>query len=201
MLAEIYLGHIHYWDNPTIKKINKGVNLPHERVVPIFRSDSSGTSYNFTDYLSHVSKTWKSRVGKGTQPSFPSGVGAAKSSGVAAKLNTNVTYNALFHRAFKEDATTDNIPNRGVGTGNGIHALSQRASPARIPGTAPMSWKRSRSSRLGAGGVTTTTPGGTSCGAVSPGIGATASAIRPQTPASVVTVVDAAQKRPITATP
>jgi len=88
VLAEIYLGHIHYWDNPAIKKINKGVNLPHERVVPIFRSDSSGTSYNFTDYLSHVSKTWKSRVGKGTQPNFPTGVGAAKSSGVAAKLNT-----------------------------------------------------------------------------------------------------------------
>jgi phosphate transport system substrate-binding protein len=87
-LAEIYLGHIHYWDNPAIKKINAGVNLPHERVVPIFRSDSSGTSYNFTDYLSHVSKAWKSRVGRGTQPNFPAGVGAAKSSGVAAKLNT-----------------------------------------------------------------------------------------------------------------
>jgi phosphate transport system substrate-binding protein len=88
VLAEIYLGHIHYWDNPAIKKINKGVNLPHEKVTPIFRSDSSGTSYNFTDYLSHVSKTWKSRVGKGTQPNFPAGVGAAKSSGVAAKLNS-----------------------------------------------------------------------------------------------------------------
>lgn len=88
VLAEIYLGHIHYWDNPAIKKINKGVKLPHERVVPIYRSDSSGTSYNFTDYLSHVSKTWRSKVGKGTQPNFPAGVGAAKSSGVAAKLNT-----------------------------------------------------------------------------------------------------------------
>ena len=88
VLAEIYLGHIHYWDNPAVKKINQSVKLPHERVVPIFRSDSSGTSYNFTDYLSHVSKAWKSRVGKGTQPNFPSGVGAAKSSGVAAKLNT-----------------------------------------------------------------------------------------------------------------
>jgi len=88
VLAEIYLGHVHYWDNPAVKKINPGRKLPHERVVPIFRSDSSGTSYNFTDYLSHVSKAWKSRVGKGTQPNFPSGVGAAKSSGVAAKLNT-----------------------------------------------------------------------------------------------------------------
>jgi phosphate transport system substrate-binding protein len=88
VLAEIFLGHIHYWDNPAIKSINKGVNLPHEKVVPIFRSDSSGTSYNFTDYLSHVSKLWKSRVGKGTQPNFPAGVGAAKSSGVAAKLHT-----------------------------------------------------------------------------------------------------------------
>ena len=95
VLAEIYLGHIHYWDNPAIKKINKGVKLPHERVVPIFRSDGSGTSYNFTDYLSHVSKTWKSRVGKGTQPNFPAGIGAKGSSGVAGKLTTTaggITY-------------------------------------------------------------------------------------------------------------
>jgi phosphate transport system substrate-binding protein len=88
ILAGMFGGSIKYWDNAKIKKVNKGVNLPHEKVVPIFRSDSSGTSYNFTDYLSHVSRLWKSRVGKGTQPNFPAGVGAAKSSGVAAKLHT-----------------------------------------------------------------------------------------------------------------
>ncbi|MFL5979400.1 MAG: phosphate ABC transporter substrate-binding protein PstS [Gaiellaceae bacterium] len=95
VLAGMFGGSIKYWDNPKIQKINKGVNLPHEKVVPIYRSDASGTSYNFTDYLSHVSKAWKNAVGKGTQPSFPVGVGAKGSSGVASKLKTTaggITY-------------------------------------------------------------------------------------------------------------
>jgi phosphate transport system substrate-binding protein len=88
ILAGIYLGRVNYWDNPTIKAINPGVKLPHEKIVPIYRSDGSGTSFNFTDYLSRVSKSWKSKVGKSTQPSFPVGVGARGSSGVSAKLNS-----------------------------------------------------------------------------------------------------------------
>jgi len=95
ILAGMFGGSIKYWDNAKIKKVNRGVKLPHEKVVPIYRSDSSGTSYNFTDYLSHVSKAWKNSVGKGTQPSFPVGVGAKGSSGVAAKLKTTaggITY-------------------------------------------------------------------------------------------------------------
>ena len=63
--------------------------------MPIYRSDGSGTSYNFTDYLSHVSKQWKNQIGKGTQPAFPVGVGAKGSSGVAAKLGSTpggITY-------------------------------------------------------------------------------------------------------------
>lgn len=95
VLAGIFGGSIKYWDNPKIQKINKGVDLPHEKIVPIYRSDASGTSYNFTDYLSHVSKAWKSSVGKGTQPTFPVGVGAKGSSGVAGKLKATaggITY-------------------------------------------------------------------------------------------------------------
>ena len=95
VIAAIYGGSIKYWDNPAIKKINKGVKLPHEKIVPIYRSDASGTSYNFTDYLSHVSKPWRDRIGKGTQPNFPVGVGARGSSGVAAKLSSTpggITY-------------------------------------------------------------------------------------------------------------
>ena len=88
LLAAIYSGTVKYWDNPGIKSINKGVNLPHEKITPVYRSDASGTSYNFTDYLSHISKYWQSKVGKGTQPSFPVGVGARGSSGVAAKLGS-----------------------------------------------------------------------------------------------------------------
>jgi phosphate transport system substrate-binding protein len=88
ILASIYSGAIKYWDNAAIAKINSGTKLPHEKIVPIFRSDPSGTSYNFTDYLSHVSKSWKSKIGKGTQPPFQIGVGAKGSSGVAAKLKS-----------------------------------------------------------------------------------------------------------------
>jgi phosphate transport system substrate-binding protein len=95
ILANIYGGSIRYWDNAAIKKINRGLKLPHQKIVPIYRSDASGTSYNFTDYLSHVSKTWKQKFGKGTQPAFPVGVGAKGSSGVAGKLKTTnggITY-------------------------------------------------------------------------------------------------------------
>jgi phosphate transport system substrate-binding protein len=95
ILASIYLGKITKWNDSRIKSINPGVKLPDEKIVPIYRSDGSGTSYNFTDYLSHVSKAWKSRIGKGTQPSFPVGVGARGSSGVAAKLQSTpggITY-------------------------------------------------------------------------------------------------------------
>ena len=95
IVANIYLGHIKKWNDKRIKAINKGVNLPNEDIVPIYRSDGSGTSYNFTDYLSHVSKEWKNKIGKGTQPAFPAGVGARGSSGVAAKLGSTpggITY-------------------------------------------------------------------------------------------------------------
>ena len=95
ILANIYLGHIKKWNDRRIRAINRGVNLPNENIVPIFRSDGSGTSYNFTDYLSRVSKEWKRKIGKSTQPAFPTGVGARGSSGVAAKLGSTpggITY-------------------------------------------------------------------------------------------------------------
>jgi len=95
IVAGIYLGHIKKWNDSRIKAINRGVKLPNEDIVPIYRSDGSGTSYNFTDYLSKVSKEWKKRVGKSTQPAFPAGVGARGSSGVAAKLGSTrggITY-------------------------------------------------------------------------------------------------------------
>ena len=86
ILANIYLGKIKKWNDSRIKAINPASSCPSEDITPIYRSDGSGTSYNFTDYLSHVSPEWKSKIGKGTQPSFPTGVGARGSSGVAAKL-------------------------------------------------------------------------------------------------------------------
>src|SRR4029078_4070297 len=86
VLAKSFLGKIRSWNDPAIKKLNPGKSLPAERITPIFRSDSSGTTFNFTEYLSKVSPGVKSKVGTGTQVNFPAGVGGKGSSGVAAVL-------------------------------------------------------------------------------------------------------------------
>ncbi len=83
VLAQIYLGQITSWNDPKIQALNKGVSLPNEKITPVYRSDGSGTSYNFTDYLASVSAAFKSKVGVSTQPPFPTGVGGKGSSGVA----------------------------------------------------------------------------------------------------------------------
>jgi len=87
VLAQIYLGGIKTWNAPAIAKLNPGIDLPNEAIVPVYRSDGSGTSYAFTDYLSSISGTWKSKIGFSTQPSFPTGVGAKGSSGVAGVVS------------------------------------------------------------------------------------------------------------------
>ena len=86
ILANIYLGHITHWNDGAIRKLNPGVKLPNLKITPVYRSDSSGTSFNFSDYLSRVSPEWRSRVGVGTQPSFPTGIGGRGSSGVSGVL-------------------------------------------------------------------------------------------------------------------
>jgi phosphate transport system substrate-binding protein len=95
VLANIFLGKIKNWDDPAIKKLNKGKSIPATAITVVHRSDGSGTTYNFTDYLSHVSKAWKSRVGRGTAVDWPTGVGGRGSSGVSAALsqtNGGITY-------------------------------------------------------------------------------------------------------------
>jgi phosphate transport system substrate-binding protein len=87
VLADIYLGNVTKWNDPKLQSLNKGVNLPDKKITPIWRSDGSGTSYNFTDYLSSVSPAFKSKVGVSTLPAFPVGVGGAKSAGVAGVLS------------------------------------------------------------------------------------------------------------------
>lgn len=87
VLADVYLGKLTNWNDPAIAKLNPGVKLPALRITPIYRSDSSGTTYNFTDYLARLSAGWKSKVGTGTSVSFPTGVGGKGSSGVTAALS------------------------------------------------------------------------------------------------------------------
>jgi phosphate transport system substrate-binding protein len=88
VLANIYLGNITNWDDPAIKQLNPGVNLPNLKITAVHRSDSSGDTYVFTNYLSKVSKTWKSKVGCATTVSWPTGVGGNKNPGVAAIIGS-----------------------------------------------------------------------------------------------------------------
>jgi phosphate transport system substrate-binding protein len=95
VVADIFMGKITSWNDPEIANLNPGVNLPDTHITPVYRSDGSGTSYAFTDYLSKVSPEWKSKVGTSTQPPFPTGTGAEHSSGVvAAEQSTDggITY-------------------------------------------------------------------------------------------------------------
>jgi phosphate transport system substrate-binding protein len=88
VLAGIYLGSITKWNDPSIKKINKGVHLPNLAITPLHRADGSGDSYAFTDYLSKVSSAFKSQIGRATKPSFPHGPGATGNSGMVTVLDS-----------------------------------------------------------------------------------------------------------------
>ena len=85
-LANIYLGKITKWDDPAIKKLNPNVKLPTDAIAVVRRSDGSGTTFNFTDYLSKVSPDWKSKVGEGTVVEWPVGVGAKGNEGVSGNI-------------------------------------------------------------------------------------------------------------------
>jgi phosphate transport system substrate-binding protein len=86
VLADIYLGKVTQWDDPAIAKLNPGVGLPSTKITPVYRSDGSGDTYAFTNYLSTINPEFKSTVGTSTQVKFPTGVGAEKNDGVAAAI-------------------------------------------------------------------------------------------------------------------
>ncbi len=83
VLADIYLGKITNWSDPRITKDNPGITLPNQKIIVVHRSDGSGTSFIWTDYLSKVSPEWANGPGKGTSPSWPVGVGGKGNEGVA----------------------------------------------------------------------------------------------------------------------
>ncbi len=86
VLADIYMGKISNWSDARIAKDNPGVKLPNTEIFIVHRSDGSGTSYIFTDFLSKVSSDWKNGPGKGTSPSWPKGIGAKGNEGVAGMV-------------------------------------------------------------------------------------------------------------------
>jgi phosphate transport system substrate-binding protein len=86
LLAGIYFGRITKWNDAKIKKANPGVKLPGLTITPVFRSDGSGDTYAFTNYLSKISSAWKSEVGYATAVGWKSGIGAKGNAGVTATV-------------------------------------------------------------------------------------------------------------------
>ena len=84
VLADIFLGKIKNWDDPAIRALNADVNLPAAPISVIHRSDGSGTTFNWANYLSKVSPEWKEKVGEGTSVDWPTGAGGKGNEGVAA---------------------------------------------------------------------------------------------------------------------
>jgi phosphate transport system substrate-binding protein len=85
-IAGIFLGRIKKWNDPELAKSNPGVNLPGSDIVVVHRSDGSGTTYVFVDYLSKVSKEWETKVGRGTSVNWPVGLGGKGNEGVAGQI-------------------------------------------------------------------------------------------------------------------
>jgi len=121
-LANIYLGNITSWDDPAIKKLNPDLKLPTQAIAIVHRSDGSGTTFIFTNYLSKVSADWQSKVGSSTSVEWPAGIGAKGNEGVAnnvaqtkgaigyveyayAKQN-HLTYTKLINKSGKTVAPT-----------------------------------------------------------------------------------------------
>src|SRR5215472_6878682 len=86
VIADIFLGKITKWNDPRLASLNPGVQLPDADIVVVHRSDGSGTSYIFTDYLSNVSKEWETRVGRNVSVKWPTGLGAKGNEGVAGQV-------------------------------------------------------------------------------------------------------------------
>jgi phosphate transport system substrate-binding protein len=89
-LAKIYLGEIKKWNDPAIKKLNPKVALPNMSILVVHRSDGSGTTFNFTNYLGKVNPEWQSKVGSDTAVSWPTGIGGKGNAGVAASVQQTV---------------------------------------------------------------------------------------------------------------
>jgi phosphate transport system substrate-binding protein len=129
-LANIYLGEIKTWDDAAIKKLNPQAKLPSASIIVVTRSDGSGTTFNFTDYLSKVSSDWKSRVGESTSVEWPVGIGAKGNEGVAT--NVQQTKNAIgyIETAYAKQIklTTTKMVNRAGKTVAATRAAVQAAA-------------------------------------------------------------------------
>jgi len=124
-LAGIFLGKVTKWNDPTIASANKGANLPAADIVVVHRSDGSGTSYTWTDYLSKVSDEWKGKVSKGTSVNWPVGLGGKGNEGVTGLVKqtpNSIGYVELIY------AVQNNIPYGTVKNSSGNFVKADLAS-------------------------------------------------------------------------
>ena len=121
LLADIYLGKVTMWNDPAIAAINPDVTLPNSKINVVHRSDCSGTTFNWVNYLSKVSPEWKGKVGEGTSVSWPTGIGGKGNEGVAAyvqQINGALGYvelsyalqNQMSHAAVRNKAGNFIVP-------------------------------------------------------------------------------------------
>src|SRR6202049_4267321 len=124
-LAGIFLGKVTKWNDPAIASANKGVNLPAADILVVHRSDGSGTTYIWTDYLSKVSEEWKSKVGKGASVNWPVGLGGKGNEGVTGQIKNapnSIGYVELIY------AVSNNIPYGNVKNSSGVFVKADLAS-------------------------------------------------------------------------
>ena len=109
LLADIYLGKITMWNDPALTAINSGVALPDKKISVVHRSDGSGTTFNWVNYLSKVSPEWKEKVGEGTSVRWPVGLGGKGNEGVAAfvkQIKNSIGYVELAYATQNDMAFT-----------------------------------------------------------------------------------------------
>jgi phosphate transport system substrate-binding protein len=142
VLARIYLGEIKRWNDPAIKALNPKVNLPATAITPVYRSDNSGTTYNFTDYLAVVSPAWKTKIGRGVNANWPAGQGGRGSSGVSGIVSNTQGALGYFDVAFalKNRLKFMSLRNAsGVYTTPGLRGIVAAASTVkRVPASNEM---------------------------------------------------------------
>ena len=150
VIADIYLGKITKWNDPRIVKDNPGANLPDHQILPVYRSDGSGTTYIFTDFLSKVSSDFAAKIGKNTSVRWPLGVGQKGNEGVAGMVRQSpytfgyveliyavqnkMSYGAVRNAAGKWlKATTDGVTAAAAGASKSMPA-DYRVSITNAPG-------------------------------------------------------------------
>jgi phosphate transport system substrate-binding protein len=136
-IAGIFLGKITQWNDPVISAQNPGVSLPDAEIEVVHRSDGSGTTYIFTDYLSSVNREWEGRVGRGTSVNWPAGVGAKGNEGVTGQVRqtpSSIGYVELVY-ALQNKLAYANVKNAaGHSIAPSIASVTTALATAKVPG-------------------------------------------------------------------